>query len=55
MCRRGQNDQNAESNLYTQESLSRAGVPADYSAQEPAARGPSRNLVIGQVGVMIAN
>jgi hypothetical protein len=26
MCRRGQNDQNAESNLYTQESLSRVSV-----------------------------
>jgi hypothetical protein len=26
MCRRGQNDQNAESNLYTQESLSRVRV-----------------------------
>jgi len=26
MCRRGQNDQNAESNLYTQESLSRVNV-----------------------------
>jgi hypothetical protein len=26
LCRRGQNDQNAESNLYTQESLSRVGV-----------------------------
>jgi hypothetical protein len=26
MCWRGQNDQNAESNLYTQESLSRVGV-----------------------------
>jgi hypothetical protein len=25
-CRRGQNDQNAESNLYTQESLSRVNV-----------------------------
>jgi hypothetical protein len=26
ICRRGQNDQDAESNLYTQESLSRVGV-----------------------------
>ena len=26
MCRRGQNDQNAESNLYTQESLSRVSI-----------------------------
>jgi len=26
VCRRGKNDHNAESNLYTQESLSRVGV-----------------------------
>jgi hypothetical protein len=47
MCGRGQNDQKAENNLYTQEFLSR-GYCRRIMAHKCRARSPSRGCLIGQ-------